>query len=163
MSFSAARIRDAIEDVVAALILRAADDGDGDAVELAVHELGGSGQLVDDGHLRDAQLVARGVVLARVVDERRDAGDTDGEVEVPFAPRPAEGVRDDDGDIGSRGGVHAGADRARRGIGVDREQAQRARLLDVRRIDAGVGADETVPRLADHHAVLHTDDALGLD
>src|SRR3989337_1558744 len=41
----------------------AAHDGDGHAVELAVRELGGGGELVADGHARDLQPVARRVGL----------------------------------------------------------------------------------------------------
>ena len=52
--------------------------------------------------------------------------------------------------------------RFRRGVRVDRQQRDRAQLLDVRGVDAGVRADEAVLRLADHHAVVHAHDARAL-
>src|SRR5215813_4771681 len=50
-----------------------ADDGHRDAVELAHHELGGTRELVGDREDRRGERAARGVGLAEIAPQRRDA------------------------------------------------------------------------------------------
>ena len=87
----------------------AADDGDRHPAGVALDQLGGGGQLVDDAQLLDPELVAVRIDLADVAVHRGDAGDADGDVGLALAPRAPERVADDDGDVGAELG-EAGAD-----------------------------------------------------
>ena len=90
---------------------------------LPLRQLGGGRHLVDDAHLGHGQLPAGRVHGAPEVDHGRDAGAPDGHIGQAGAPRPAEGVGDDDpglepgaGPGGRRGcGVRCGP--GRRGAG----------------------------------------------
>ena len=63
---------------------------------------------------------------AHVVHERGHAGDTDRHVGVALAPGPAEGVAHNHGDVGAGGLADGVADAAAGGVGVLRQQADRA-------------------------------------
>ena len=71
---------------------------DRDAGELALHQIGGGGDLVGDGHLGDEEFVAVRVVGARVAVQHRQPGGADRGVGLPVAPGPPHGVGDDDAD-----------------------------------------------------------------
>src|SRR5439155_18364557 len=62
----------------------------GNAVELAHDGLGGGGELVGDGEDRGLQRPARGIALAEIAAQRREAGPAGGDVDESLAPRPAE-------------------------------------------------------------------------
>ena len=118
---------------------------------LAEDQVRSAGQLVDDRDLGDVELSAEGVGPAPVVDDRPDARAADGDVGESPAPRPAEGVADDHRHLDARPGPQAIADAASRPVAVFGQQRGVA-PLDVRQVDAGVGADEAVLGLR-HHQV----------
>ena len=123
----------------ARLPVEAADDRDGNAVELAHHGLGGARELVGEGEDRRLQDVAGRVPLTEIVGDRLKAREADGDVAQPFAPRPAERVGDDDGQLVPRQLAQPVPDPARRAIRVLRQEARGVRI-GVGLIHAGVGA-----------------------
>ena len=142
--------------------LEAPDHGSRHAVRLAHDELRRPGQLVRDGDLGGLELVAGGVAPAAQVEERGDPGDADRDVGGALPPGPAEGVADDHGD-GAAGQLgQPVAERAGRGVGIDRQQDERAGLRRIRRVHARGCTHETVLRLRDHEALAGADDALRL-
>ena len=76
-----------------------------------------------------------------------------------LAPWPAERVGDDHGGRCARGLLDLLPDLVRRAVRVLRQQCDGPEFLDVGRVHAGVGADQAVLCLADHHAVVHPYDA----
>ncbi len=140
------------------------DDGDRDAGELALHQVPSTRQLVDQGHLRRLQPVAVRVDRAPVVDQRRDAGRSDGDVGQPVPPRPAEGVTDDHGDLHPEQLGQPHAQRPGRGVRVDGQQDQLV-AGHVGGVDAGRGDHPAVPRLDDLQRAAPGDraDRLGVD
>ena len=87
---------------------------------------------------------------------RPDTGATDGDIGDTATPRATKGVADDDGDVVA---VRA---RRRSRIRVDRSLSTGSRRLtplDIRQIDAGVGADEAVFSLRDDEFAAAAQDA----
>ena len=76
----------------------------------------------------------------------------------PVPPRPAERVRDDHRDVDPLAGAERVADVRGRTVGVDGEERGPA-VLDVREVDAGVGAHEAVTGLADDQVAAPAHDA----
>ena len=113
---------------------------------LAHDELGRAGQLVDHRDLGDLELAARG---------RRSCPAGRRPRRCPAQPmatsvRPRRHVRPKVSDTMTRDldagpGPDAVADAAGRAVGVDRQEGGPA-LVDVRQVDAGVGAHEAVAR-----------------
>ena len=128
--------------------VHAPHDGGTDARGLAHDELGRAGDLVDDRDDGDLELVAVGVGGAPKVEDRADARTAEGDVGETATPRPAERVGHDDRDVDAGARPDAVAQAAGRSIGVVGKEHDPA-VLDVRPVDAGVGADEAVLRLAD--------------
>ncbi len=127
----------------------AADDDEGQAGGLVAHEVGGPGQLVGDrglGHLQDrAEAVARPALVA----DGGEARQADRHVGLAVAPGAPEGVGDQDRQPQPRAVLERGPQAARAGVGVVGEESHDPGL-DVRRVDAGVGADQAVARLHHH-------------
>src|SRR5687767_11170043 len=93
------------------------------------------------------------VHLTAVIQQGGDAGDAEGDVCESFPPWSAEGVRDDDGEPAAVGFFERRLDLPRRSVRVLGQQDDIAgRHVGV--VYPGIGADETVSRLADHHAAL---------
>src|SRR5262245_24542910 len=133
---------------------RAANEDDGDAIELAHHRLGRGGQLV--GHREDGRLqhVARGVGVTEIADDGLDTRQPDRHVDQALAPRPPERIGDDDGQHVAGELGQALAEGARGGVGVRGKEA-RSVAVHVGLVHARVRADPSVMR-------LHDQDALGL-
>lgn len=139
--------------------VEATDDSDGDAVELVHDGLGGGGQLVGEGHDGDLEVVALGVDFADVGAQGVHAADADGDVGEGIAPGTAEGVGDDDRDVGLAEVDEAASDGLGGGAGVEGEESDGVATADVGGIDTGVGADPAVSRFADDDTALHAEDA----
>ena len=92
---------------------------------------------------------------------RLEPGEADRDVDEPLAPRPAEGVGDDDGELVAGERPQPLAQRARGAVGVLGQQAGGVRV-HVGLVHARVGADEAVMRLHDEHALGLADDAPAL-
>src|SRR6185312_17138751 len=95
------------------------------------------------------------------VEDRGDAGRTDGDIGDAPAPRSTERVRDDDGDGNAADAGDPVADAAGRAVGIGREK-NRKPLFDVRNVDPGVRADETVSGLGDDEIPASTEDPVRL-
>src|SRR5438128_2863489 len=135
-------------------VRQAADDGNGNAAELAHHGLGGAGQLVGDGEDGGLQGPARGVGLTEIAEERRQPADTDGDVGETLAPGPSEGIGDHHSDVDAGGEAQALAELSRRTVRILGQQHHPAEV-DVGLVDAGVGADPAVVRFGDEDAAVH--------
>src|SRR5687768_10534117 len=131
---------------------------DGAAIELSHNELGRAGDLVSDGDLGDAQLVALGIALANVTLEGGQSREPDRDVGVAFAPRPSERVGDDHGDGRAGGPAERLTQPRRRRVGVDRKEHDGVGSAGVRAIDARVRAHEAMSRLAYQDAALPAHD-----
>ena len=142
--------------------VEAADDGDGDLVELVHHRFGGGGEFVNDRHFRDLQVIAFGVDLSDVGADWVHAADADGDVGQSVAPGATEGVGDDYGDIDLASGDEAAADFKGGGGGIDGQERDGFAAADVGLVDAGVGADPAVAGFGEDEASRHADDALRL-
>ena len=116
---------------------------------LAHHQLGGAGQLVDDGDLGDLQLPAERVGGAAQVDDRRRCRRS----RWPRRSAPRRHARPNVSDTitprrrrpGRAGRRGCAGPSGRESSGSSAAQPS----LDVGQVDAGVGADEPVPGLAD--------------
>src|SRR5437867_11955267 len=93
------------------------------------------------------------VLFAAEIDEGRDACDSDCGIEQPFTPNAAERVRYDHTTSQLTGKFIC------RIIGILGEERHGFAALDVRLVDTGVCANETMPRFADQHFAAHPDDA----
>ena len=91
------------------------------------------------------------------VDDGGHAGAADGHVGDTAPPRPPEGVGDDDPDVDAERVLQAGPDPPGRAVRVLGQQRRRA-VRHVGQVDAGVGADEAVPGLADHEVAASAQD-----
>src|SRR5437867_1680317 len=120
--------------------VEAADDDDGNAIELAHDGLGGGRELV--GHGQDGRLehVAGGILLAEIALDRLDARHADGDVGQALAPGTSEGVGDDDAEIVAGESAERFPELAGRAVGVLGQETGRLEI-DVGLVDAGIGAD----------------------
>src|SRR5215831_19878141 len=130
-----------------------ADDSYGNTVELAHDGLGRRGQLIGDGEDGRLQHVAGGVLLAQVALQRLEPGHPDGDVREPLAPRPSEGVRDDDAEIVAGQGAQPLAQAPRGAVRVLGKETG-GLCIHVGLIDPRIRADESVMRLHDEHALV---------
>ena len=104
------------------------------------------------------QVASHGVGGAPQVDDGRQAGAADGDVDDALAPGPAEGVGHHHRHLAARGGPQPVADAPGRAVGVLGEQGRPA-VLDVGEVDTGVGTDEAVAGLGDHEVAAAAQDA----
>ena len=98
-----------------------AHHGDRDRPVLPHDQLGRSGHLVGDAHLRRLEHPSRGIGRPPQVDHPGDAGDADGHIGHAVAPGPSEGVRHDDADGDTEPVSEHLTDAAGRLVGVDRQ------------------------------------------
>ncbi len=143
-----------------------ADDSGGAAGDFSHDQFGGGGELVGGGDDGGGEDVAVGIGLPAVVNDWLETGDADGDVGEALAPGTAKGVGDEHGHVGAGAVGDLLAQAARGGVGIAGQQRHPAGG-DVRRIDAGVGADEAMMRLDDNQsrcrrARIHADDAAAL-
>ena len=124
-----------------------------DAGQLALHQVGGGGDLVGDRDLGDHELVAVHVVRTGVAVQHRQTRRADRGVDLAVAPGPAHRVGDDDADGHAEPLAQAGAQRRGAAVGVDGQQRQFGRA-DVGAVDAGGGLHETEVVLGDQRAAL---------
>ena len=87
---------------------------------LGAHEVGGGGELVGDRGHRGGDRAAVAVDVAAPVDQRREAGAADRDLDLTLAPGAARPVGDHDG------GAEASAQRARRAVRVVGQEHHRA-------------------------------------
>ena len=76
-------------------VAQAAYDCHGTAAQLPLHQVGGRGYLIGDGHGRDLELVTVSVPCAGIVFEGPHPGDADGVVRLAQPPGSPSGVGDD--------------------------------------------------------------------
>ena len=141
--------------------IHAAHDGNRHSCGLSHDELGRGRDLVDDGHFGHLQFSAERIRGAAQIGDGDETGAPDRHVGDSPPPRTAEGVGHDDGDIDTDLAAERIADSTRRTIGVLGKQ-RREPACDVRKVDAGVGAHESVPRLGDDEIAPAPQHAHGL-
>ena len=135
---------------------------------LAHDQTARGGDLVGEGDDRGLELASRVVGGATKIDQRRDPGDPDRDVDHALAPCATEGVRDHDPDpVDVERSSKGSADPFRRAVRVNRQQGEPT-PVDVGCVHAGVGAHEAVARRGDreiaatrHHALRLTLDPGG--
>ena len=139
------------------------DERHGHPGVLAHHQPARRRDLVGERHDGRLQRTAPVVGPATQVHGRRHTGAADRHVDHARPPGAAERVRDDHPEPGPERLVQSLPDAFGRGVGVERQQRQRARV-QVRGIDPGVGAHESVPGLGDHQVAppSHHPRGLGL-
>ena len=135
-----------------------------DTGQLALHQIGGGGDLVGDRDLGDDELVAVHVVRSGVAVQHRQPGRADGGVDLAVAPGPAHGVGDDHADGHAEPLAQAGAQRSGAAVGVDRQQGQLGGA-DVGAVDARGGLHQAEIVLGDQRAALagQHPDGFGVD
>ncbi len=137
-----------------------ADQRGGHACRLAHHQTARGRDLVRERDDRRLQLASGVVGGTAQVDQRRDPGDPDRDVDHALAPCPPEGVRDHDPEVVDPERCREGrSDPFRRAVRVDGQQGEPA-AVDVGGVHAGVGTHEAVARRGDreiaatrHHAL----------
>ena len=102
------------------------------------------------------------VAASAVVDERTHAGNTDRDFGQSFAPRSAEAVTDDYWDLDSEMLFEVAAQLAGGPVGIFGEQYGVLSSIDIRNVDAAIGANEAVFGLGDHDAMFPAHDAVTL-
>ena len=132
----------------------AADDHDGIAGALRAREVGRGGDRVGGREDGGVQLAPAAVRAPAPVVERSQAGDADGGIELAEAPGAPEAVRDHDRRARAGHAREACPQRARGGVGVEREQDEDTVRGGVGLVDPGVRADEAVVRADDQDAAL---------
>lgn len=139
-------------------------DRDRQPVRLALHQITGRGQLVRGGDHGRAQRIAVRVAAAPQIVQHPHPGRADRDIGQPVAPRPPEGVRDDDADIDAERVPQPLPDRPRRGVRVLGQQQDRPGG-SVRGVDPGGGHDQALPVLHDPQraAPRHHPYRLGVD
>lgn len=94
---------------------------------LALHQVARGGQFVGGGHHRRAERIAVRVGAAPQIVQHPHPGGPDGDIGEAGAPRPPEGVADDDADVDAELGAQARPQGACRGVRVLRQQQHRSR------------------------------------
>src|SRR5207302_8878001 len=131
--------------------LEAADDHDRRALGLAHDDTGSRGEVVCDREHGGVHLTPGIVGCAAQVDQARQAGHPERDVDDAQPPGTSEGVRYDDANIDTAAIADALPDSPRARIRVDGQERDDAGFGDVRLVHTRVGADETVMGLGDQH------------
>lgn len=125
-----------------------AHDGDRQPFRLPLHQVAGGGEFVSGGDDGRAQRIAVGIGATAQIVEHADTRGADGDIGEPVAPRPSEGVGDDDADVHAERLTQSLAERPRRGVGVLGQQQHRAGR-GVGGIHPGGGHHQALPVLDD--------------
>src|SRR4051812_28800697 len=91
-----------------------------------------------------------GVLLSTEINERRHASDSDRSIDETFPPDAPEGICDDD--TATKGLCQV----AGRAIRIFGQKHDGVILLDVRLVNAGIGTNESMMRLADQDFTAHS-------
>src|SRR5579862_859145 len=144
------------------LVSIATNDTRGSVRQFATDKAGGARKFVGYGVDGCVQRVAVGIATSAIVDERSHPGHANRNFGQTFSPRTSETVADDDGHVDLEMLLDLLPESRRRSVRILRQQYCVPASIDVRHIDAAVGADKSVFGFADHHAVLSPNDASAL-
>ena len=127
--------------------------GDRHRGQLALHQIGGRGDLVGDGDLGDDQFVAVPIVFARVAVQHRQPGRADRDVGLTGAPGAAHGVGDHHTHAHPESLTQLLHQPSRTAVGIDGQQRQFGGV-DIRAVHPGRGLHQTQRVLGDQRAPL---------
>ncbi len=122
-------------------------------VRLSHHEARRGCEVVGDREHGRMHFPSGVVRRSAQVDQRGEPRNTQRHVDDAQAPRPPEGIRDDDANLDARSPANALANGASAGVRVIRQKRDDIRLAHIRLVDPGVGAHEAVPRLGDQNTI----------
>src|SRR6266581_3040202 len=126
------------------LVAIATNENNGRAFRLAHQEASSSSELIGDGEDRRGERLSLAIPGASQIEKHGNAGRANGDICQAEAPGAAKGVADDDGEafagsLAERGDKPFGGT-----IGIAGEQSHNAAATNVRMVNPGIGADETV-------------------
>src|SRR6266852_5083373 len=126
------------------LVAIATNENNGRAFRLAHQKTGSGSKFVGDGEDRRGERLSLAILGASQIEEHGNAGSADGDICQAEAPGAAKGVADDDGEAFA-GSLAERGDKLFGGtIGIAGEQSHDAAATNIRMVDPGIGADETV-------------------
>src|SRR6266567_4416184 len=125
----------------------ATNENNGRAFRLAHQEAGCRSQLIGDGEDRRGERLSLAILRASQIEKHGNAGSADGDICQAEAPGAAKSVADDDGEAFA-GSLAERGDKLFGGtIGLAGEQSHDAAATNIRMVNPGIGADETVVSL----------------
>src|SRR6266478_1848475 len=126
------------------LVAIATNENNGRTFRLAHQETGSSSELIGNSEDRRGERLSLAILRASQIEEHGNAGSADGDICQAEAPGAAKGVADDDGEAFA-GSLAERGDKLFGGtIGIAGEQSQYAAATNIRMVNPGIGADETV-------------------
>src|SRR5207245_4191249 len=126
------------------LVAIATNENNGRAFRLAHQKTGSGSELIGDGEDRRGERLSLAILRASQIEEHGNAGSADGDICQAEAPGAAKGVADDDGEAFA-GSLAERGDKLFGGtIGIAGEQSHNAAATNIRMVNPGMGADETV-------------------
>ena len=125
------------------------------AIQLSAHEAGSAGQFISHGLDTCFQLIAVRIAAAPIIAQRLHARDSDGKFSQTLAPRAAEAVRNDHRNRDAGLLLQCALERSRRnGRRSSGSSSAVLASVNVRDIDAAIGAKKPMRRLRDEHTIL---------
>src|SRR6266566_2147412 len=122
----------------------ATNENNGRAFRLAHQEAGCRSELIGDGEDRRGERLSLAILGASQIEKHGNAGSADGDICQAEAPGAAKSVADDDGEAFA-GSLAERGDKLFGGtIGIAGEQSHDAAATNIRMVNPGIGADETV-------------------
>src|SRR6266581_6971232 len=126
------------------LVAIATNENNGRAFRLAHQEASSSSELIGDGEDRRGERLSLAIPGASQIEKHGNAGRANGDICQAEAPGAAKGVADDDGEAFA-GSLAERGDKLFGGtIGIAGEQSHDAAATNIRMVNPGIGADETV-------------------
>src|SRR6266568_531261 len=126
------------------LVAIATNENNGRAFRLAHQEAGSGSKFIGDGEDRRGERLSLAILGASQIEKHGNAGSADGDICQAEAPGAAKSVADDDGDAFA-GSLAERGDKLFGGtIGIAGEQSHDVAATNIRMVDPGIGADETV-------------------
>src|SRR6266699_4947886 len=122
----------------------ATNENNGRAFRLAHQEAGSGSELIGDGEDRRGERLSLAILRASQIEKHGNAGSADGDICQAEAPGAAKSVANDDGEAFA-GSLAERGDKLFGGtIGIAGEQSHDVAATNIRMVDPGIGADETV-------------------
>src|SRR6266487_3608248 len=125
----------------------ATNENNGRAFRLAHQEAGSGSELIGDSEDRRGERLSLAILRASQIEKHGNAGSADGDICQAEAPGAAKSVANDDGEAFA-GSLAERGDKLFGGtIGIAGEQSHDAAATNIRMVNPGIGADETVVSL----------------
>src|SRR6267378_3613591 len=141
----------------AGLIAISANEHDRRAFGLVHEKAGGGGELIGDSEDGCGEKFSLTIAGAAQVEEYGQSRGANGDVGEAQAPGAAKGIANNDGNVLAGLRAHCDSQFSCRAVRVARQQGHDVVARDIRMVDAGVGADETMVSFRDEHVVAADD------